>query len=192
MLGLHPISHIFDPAYIFDLNLSAISSKTYFFHLMMLKCFFSCWFIPSRIIGNSWGVFSNLAFVILNPQPTWPFQYVRDWCGGDREFSKLVALKLSALSPCTPLLMLKYIQNISKYVKTSSPDKYWSRNMYTWDFYFPILYRFYKNANTHKTYPDQEFPLAVLGKPYFYTSSSTSSITPVWMLGIEKETLYCH
>ena len=143
----------------------------------MLKCFFSCWFIRSGIIGNSWEVFSNLAFVILNPQPTWPFQYVRDWCGGDREFSKLVALKLSALSPCTPLLMLKYIQNISKYVKTPSHDKCWSRNMYTWDFYFPILYRFYKNANTHKTY--QEFPLAVLGKPYFYTSSQPSSATVV-------------
>ena len=84
--------------------------KNIFFHLMMLKCFFSFWFIRSGILGNSWEVFSNLAFVILNPQPTWPFQYVRDWCGGDREFSKLVALKLSALSPCTPLLMLKYIK----------------------------------------------------------------------------------
>ena len=103
--------------------------KNIFFHLIMLQCFFSFWFIRSGIIGNSWGVFSNLAFVILNPQPTWPFQYVRDWCGGDREFSKLVALKLSALSPCTPPLMLKYIQNISKYVKTSCPDKYWSYNI---------------------------------------------------------------
>ena len=33
-----------------------------------------------------------------------------------------------------------------------------------------------KNANTHKTYPDQEFPLAVLGKPYFYTSSQPSFV----------------
>ena len=131
MLGLHPISHIFDPRVHIWPQYFCKKSKNIFFHLMMLKCFFSFWFIRSGIIGNSWEVFSNLAFVILNPQPTWPFQYVRDWCGGDREFSKLVALKLSALSPCTPLLMLIYIQNISKYVKTSSHDKYWSRNMYT-------------------------------------------------------------